>query len=283
MPELPEVETICRTLAPLVEGRRFGHSEVWLPRLIKAPVAREFAERLAGQRIERLQRRGKYLLFVLSADVLVVHLRMTGRLQYVAPGAAHAPQRHDRLRLGLQDGASLVYNDVRTFGTFHLLPPTELGRLAGLAALGPEPLEDGFTTAYLQERLGRSRSGIKSFLLRQDVVAGLGNIYADESLFLAGIHPKRPAASVGQEEIGRLHGAIRQVLRQGIDQGGTSIRDYRDGLGRSGGNQRLLCVYGRGGEPCPRCGTAISRAEFGGRGTHWCSRCQPEQEERIQS
>ena len=133
--------------------------------------------------------------------------------------------------------------------------------------------------AYLQERLQKSRSRIKSFLLRQDVVAGLGNIYVDESLFLAGVNPLRTAASLTREETEKLHQAIQTVLQQGIDHGGTSIRDYRDGLGRRGGNQRLLCVYGRSGEPSLHCGQSISRAEVAGRGTHWCSRCQPDKGE----
>ena len=182
---------------------------------------------------------------------------------------------HDRLRLVLDDHSELLYHDVRTFGTFHLVARDELASLKGLRSLGPEPLGDSFTAQYLWERLQKSRSRIKSFLLRQDVVAGLGNIYVDESLFLAGVNPLRTAASLTREKKKKLHQAIRKVLKQGIDHGGTSIRDYRDGLGRSGKNQNLLRVYGRGGELCLQCGHVISRVEVGGRGTHWCSFCQP--------
>lgn len=274
MPELPEVETICRTLGSLVAGRRIEHCDVWLPRLIKTPAA-EFAKRVEGQQVQLLRRRGKYLLLELEQDVLVIHLRMTGRLEYKSPLEAVERRSHDRLRFVLDDGAQLLYHDVRTFGTFHLISGAEVSSLPGLSSLGPEPLEENFTVAYLQERLQKSRSRIKSFLLRQDVVAGLGNIYVDESLFLAGVNPLRTAASLTREETKKLHQAIQDVLQQGIDHGGTSIRDYRDGLGRSGENQRLLCVYGRGGEPCLQCGQAISRAEVAGRGTHWCSHCQP--------
>lgn len=274
MPELPEVETICRTLGPLVAGRRIEHCDIWLSRLIKTPAA-EFARRIEGRKVRRLRRRGKYLLLELEQDVLVIHLRMTGRLEYRAVSEVAGRRLHDRLRFILDDGAQLLYHDVRTFGTFHLVSEAEVSSLPGLKALGPEPLEENFSAAYLQERLQKSRSRIKSFLLRQDVVAGLGNIYVDESLFLAGVNPLRTAASLTREETEKLHQAIRKVLQQSIDHGGTSIRDYRDGLGRSGGNQRLLCVYGRGGEPCLHCGQAISRAEVAGRGTHWCSHCQP--------
>nr|WP_320146074.1 DNA-formamidopyrimidine glycosylase [uncultured Anaeromusa sp.] len=274
MPELPEVETICRTLGPLLVGRRIEHCDVWLSRLIKTPAA-EFVQRIEGRQVQRLRRRGKYLLLEMEADVLVIHLRMTGRLEYRAAFEATERRLHDRMRFVLDDGSQLLYHDVRTFGTFHLVSKTEVSSLPGLSSLGPEPFEENFSVAYLQERLQKSRSRIKSFLLRQDVVAGLGNIYVDESLFLAGVNPLRTAASLTKEETEKLHQAIRKVLKQGIAHGGTSIRDYRDGLGRSGGNQRLLCVYGRGGEPCLQCGQAISRAAVAGRGTHWCSSCQP--------
>lgn len=278
MPELPEVETICHTLGPLVVGRRIEHCDIWLSRLIKTP-ATEFGRRIEGRQVQRLRRRGKYLLLELEEDVLVIHLRMTGRLEYRTASETAERRLHDRLRFVLDDGAQLLYHDVRTFGTFHLVSAAEVSSLPGLSSLGPEPLEDDFSVAYLQERLQKSRSRIKSFLLRQDVVAGLGNIYVDESLFLAGVNPLRTAASLTREETEKLHQAIQTVLQQGIDHGGTSIRDYRDGLGRRGGNQRLLCVYGRGGEPCLYCGQSISRAEVAGRGTHWCSRCQPDKGE----
>ena len=275
MPELPEVETICRTLGPLVVGRRIEHCDIWLSRLIKTP-ATEFGRRIEGRQVQRLRRRGKYLLLELEEDVLVIHLRMTGRLEYRTASETAERRLHDRLRFVLDDGAQLLYHDVRTFGTFHLVSAAEVSSLPGLSSLGPEPLEDDFSVAYLQERLQKSRSRIKSFLLRQDVVAGLGNIYVDESLARAGLHPEQRAHELTLPEVARLHEAINFVIDKGICGNGTTFRDYLDGIGNKGEFQNDLCVYGRKNLPCPACGTLIVRTEVGGRGTHFCPQCQPE-------
>lgn len=273
MPELPEVETIRRTLAPLVEGHTISQVEVLLPRLLKNAAAPDFCRRLTGCRIVKLARRGKYLLLYLDQSlVLVVHLRMTGRLYHVA--GETEPDRFTRIIFYLDNGHKLFYADVRTLGTIYLLRQTELNGLSGLAALGPEPLTPAFTLAYLQQLLTGSRGKVKAVLLDQRHIAGLGNIYVDESLHLAGIDPERSAASVTAAETQRLYAAINTVVAAGIADGGTTFRDYRDGTGHSGAHQQHLRVYGREGKACPVCGGTIERKVVAGRGSYYCPHCQ---------
>jgi formamidopyrimidine-DNA glycosylase len=273
MPEMPEVETIRRTLTDKVTGRRITDVDMLLPRLVKWPSPEEFRALVADSVITRLDRRGKYLLFYLDNDkVMVVHLRMTGRLYYVTPDAP--PDRFTRVVFKLDGGDALLYADSRTLGTLYALPTDELWRISGLATLGPEPLSAAFTPAYFRESLAGRKVTIKGLLLNQKLIGGLGNIYVDEALALAGIRPERPAAGLTDEEALRLYDAVNAVIAQGIEHGGTTFRDYRDGDGRKGSNQHHLRVYGRKDEACSVCGTPIARSEVAGRGTHYCPHCQ---------
>lgn len=273
MPELPEVETIRRTLAPLITGRTIVQVKVLLPRLLKNTTAEEFCRRLAGHKITRLSRRGKYLLLYCDPSlVLVVHLRMTGRLYYVVPDAR--PDRFTRIIFFLDNGYKLFYADIRTLGTLYVVAETDVASVGGLGTLGPEPLTPAFSLAYLRQVLAASRGKIKAVLLDQRRIAGLGNIYVDESLHRAGIAPDRPAVSLSETETARLYQAINAEVAAGIADGGTTFRDYRDGTGHSGSHQRHLRVYGRKGEPCPVCGCVIARKEVAGRGSYYCPQCQ---------
>ncbi len=273
MPEMPEVETIRRTLTDKVTGRRIVDVDMLLPRLVKWPSPEEFRAVVTDTVITRLDRRGKYLLFFLDNDrVMVVHLRMTGRLYYVKPGTP--PDRFTRVVFALDGGDALLYADSRTLGTLYALPADELWRISGLATLGPEPLSAEFTADYFREKLAGRKVTIKGLLLNQKLIGGLGNIYVDEALALAGVRPDRPAASLTEEEAARLYAAVNAVIAQGIEHGGTTFRDYRDGTGGKGRNQDHLRVYGRRNEACSVCGTPIERSEVAGRGTHFCPHCQ---------
>jgi formamidopyrimidine-DNA glycosylase len=273
MPELPEVETIRKQLAPKVAGRTIRAVEVALPRLIKYPDVQEFCRKLAGQRIEQLERRGKYLLFRLQGgDTLVVHLRMTGRLFFRTPDAPSDPYSYVVFRL--DTGYELRYADTRTLGTLYLVSEEELRDIKGLQEMGPEPLTEAFDFAYFKHVLTPRKGKIKALLLDQRWIGGLGNIYVDESLALAAIHPERQANSLTDDEAKRLYDAINTVIRAGIEHGGTSFRDYVDGEGKAGSHQMHLRVYGRKAEPCVVCGTAIERREVAGRGSYYCPRCQ---------
>ena len=266
MPELPEVETVRRTLAPRVAGRTITEVSFLWPRTCLGD-ARATEARLAGQRIERVERHGKYLLFRLRRDgrgsLLVVHLRMTGKLL-----VNRAPGAHTRARMTLDDGAEVVFQDARKFGRWQWserLP-------ARLAALGPEPLEIG--SGEFAARLRSRGARLKALLLDQQFLRGVGNIYADEALFRARLHPLRPARGVGPRKARGLHEAVQSVLRGAIAAGGASIRDYRDGRGAEGAFQRELLVYGRDGQPCPACGARLRRILVAQRSTHYCPRCQ---------
>lgn len=273
MPELPEVETIRRGLTCQVEGRQIVAVDIRLPRLITGQTAEEFIERVVGRRILLLDRRGKYLLFRLEDDMtLVIHLRMTGRLYCRKPN--DAPDSYARLIFDLDNGDRLVFADVRTLGTLSALRSEELGIIHGLATMGPEPLSTEFTIDYLTQVLASRKGKIKSLLLDQQIIGGLGNIYVDESLAMAGIHPERTGASISHEELSKLHQAINAVIHEALSHKGTTFRDYRDSYGKSGGHQQHLRVYGRKGEICETCGERIVRTEVGGRGTHFCPNCQ---------
>ena len=202
----------------------------------------------------------------------MAHLRMTGRFRYLEPG--EELDRFTHLIFHLDNKDRLIYADTRTLGTLYLVPEAEIWRLSGLAELGPEPLSPAFTFEYFQNVLQKRKGKIKSLLLNQQLIGGLGNIYADECLAVAGIAPERPAFSLDQDEIRRLYQAINQVIQEGIEHGGTTLRDYRDSDGKSGSHQRHLVVYGRKNQPCPRCGEMIVRKEIAGRGAHFCPHCQ---------
>lgn len=272
MPELPEVETIRRRLEPLLSGKKIVRVEINDPRLTRPVPANELAAGLSGERIEVLDRRGKYLLVRLESGLtLVIHLRMTGSLRHRRAGSEQVA--HERARLELDDGSELAYRDVRRFGTWHLLTPDALEEYLD-ARVGPEPLAPEFTPELLRERLAGRRAPLKAALLDQRTLAGLGNIYVDEALWRARLHPARPAASLGKPALVRLHDAIRKTLEIGIARQGSTLRDYALPDGESGSMQAEFRVYGREGEPCERCGTAISKTRIAGRGTWFCPRCQ---------
>lgn len=277
MPELPEVETIRRSLEKNLSGKIFLQVDIFLARQIKWPDIDDFTSRVVGRTISALERKGKYLIIVLdNGNRLIFHLRMTGRLCYY--DSKHSFDIHDRLVFQLSDKGELVYNDVRTFGVIYALQQDELWRLSGMAEMGPEPLSAKFTPAYLQKAAQGKHTKIKSFLLDQRQIAGLGNIYADEALFLAGIYPTKQIGTLSEEEITRLHRAINQVIADGIHDGGTTFRDYRDGNGEKGHHQDKLQVYHKDGEPCPRCGNTLCKIIVAGRSSHFCPVCQPKRE-----
>lgn len=269
MPELPEVETTVNELKADLIGRRIVDVRAPWEGAVATPPPPDFARRLRGQRITGLGRRGKFLLFHLDGgDTLIIHLRMTGHLG-VVPSAEPLPA-HVRLVFTLDDGRELRFRDMRKFGRAYLVASVE--DVTG--DLGPEPLDDDFTPEVLRIRLGRRGAPIKSILLDQRTVAGIGNIYADEALFYAGIHPQRPGKSLTETETERLHAAIRRVLREAIADGGTSLDSYRRPDGSRGQHAERIAIFRKAGTPCPRCGASVVRIVLSGRGTHFCPRCQ---------
>jgi len=279
MPELPEVETIVRALHPALVGKTILSADLRWPRTLAAPSPLAFARRVKGQQILLVSRRAKFFDLRLSTFDLIIHLRMSGDLQ-VREGS-YAPQKHDRLILFLTDHASLVthhasritpdatlvFNDARKFGRVWLTAePDEV-----LGDLGPEPLDPSFTPQAFYERLHKRHRQLKPLLLDQTFIAGLGNIYTDEALHAARLHPLSPSNSVTPQQAEGLWRAVRAVLEEGIRSNGASI----DWVYRGGEFQDHFRVYGREGQPCPVCGTGIERLTVGQRGTHFCPNCQP--------
>lgn len=274
MPELPEVENVRRSLSAAVAGATIAAVRLGaFTGCIAAPAPDEFVARVTGRRITGFGRRGKYLLIALdNGDTIAVHLRMTGELAVTSPEAPTG--KHHHLTFVLDDGRELRFSDTRKFGRLTLLTPDEAAELD--RSLGPEPLDDRFTAERFAAMLAARSRTVKALLLDQTFLAGVGNIYADEALFAAGIHPLRPANSLTLSEAARLLDAIRVTLAAAIDRGGTTLRDYRDGLGRPGNNQHYLHIYHLAeGDPCPRCGEPIARVVVAQRGTRFCPRCQP--------
>jgi len=273
MPELPEVETVRSQIAPALEGRELVRVEILDPRLTRPADPVAVASRLEGERVESVERRGKYVVVRFeSGSVLLIHLRMTGSLIYV-PGGVTGHDPHRRAVVTLDNESDVVYRDVRRFGTWLVLEPDEVEPYLA-ARLGSEPLERPFTARVLAARLAGRRAPVKAAILDQRTVAGLGNIYADEALWRARIHPLRPAGSLTEPEVRRLHRGIRRALEAGIARQGATLRDYRRPDGRPGSMQKEFKVYGRDGEPCPRCRTTIAKTRAGGRGTWFCPGCQ---------
>ncbi len=266
MPELPEVETIVRDLRPQLTGCTITGVWIGWARTVATP---DFERRVVGQTITGVGRRGKYLTFALSGgDTLLIHLKMTGRLQVMPAGAPRL--KHDRVIFTLDDGRELHFNDSRKFGRVYVVAdPAQ-----ALASLGPEPLDDDFTAADFAALIARRKGRLKPLLLNQAFLAGVGNIYADEALFVAGLHPQRRADTLSTAQIEDLYRAIRHVLREAIRHEGTTVSWYRKVNGDEGQHQNHLLVYGRRDEPCTRCGEPIRRIVVGGRGTHFCPRCQ---------
>lgn len=273
MPELPEVETVRRGLSPGVVGHRIVHVDVREPRL-RWPVAEDLGQVLGGRRIRSLQRRSKYLLFELERGWLISHLGMSGTWRLVAASAAWLP--HDHVVIGLEgsaDRAALVYNDPRRFGSLHYHDGAPAGHWL-IAGIGPEPLDAGFDGAYLHAAARGVRRPVKHFLMDAGIVAGVGNIYACESLHHSGIHPHRHAGRVSRRRYDALASAVRRVLTAAIAQGGTTLRDFAGADGTPGYFQIDLDVYGRGGQPCRRCGRTLLDSRLGGRTTVYCGHCQ---------
>jgi formamidopyrimidine-DNA glycosylase len=276
VPELPEVETVRRDLQCLTLGLRILAAEVLLPRTLAYPGKEEFAQGLSGAYLTQWQRRGKYLLGSLdSGAVLGVHLGMTGQLLWVQ-GSAPLPA-HTRVRLRLEQGWELRFVDPRTFGQMWLVPagvePEAV--ITALQRLGPEPFSPAFSETYFQAALRKSRRPIKAALLDQSLLAGVGNIYADEALFLSGIHPLTPASQLSDAAKSCLREALIRVLQAGLEQRGTTLRDYRDLRGLNGNYQGQAWVYGREGDPCRLCGTPIQRIKLASRSAYFCPHCQP--------
>lgn len=274
MPELPEVETVRQTLRKHILGRRIIQVDIRLPRLIRQPhTIEEFILNVTGLTITEIERRGKYLLFQMPPFTLVSHLRMEGK--YAIHAFGDEVDKHTHVIFTLDDGRELRYRDLRTFGTFDLVPQNRFDSISGLATLGPEPLEEAFTLSMFQQICKRKTArNIKAFLLDQTTVAGLGNIYVDEALFYAGIHPEREVSTLKNKEIEKLYEGIRKCLSEGVKAGGASVRTYRNSDGEMGYFQLQIEVYGRKGQPCNRCGTLIERIVVAGRGTHICPHCQ---------
>lgn len=289
MPELPEVEIVRRRLDPRVVGRVIVGVEVF-DATVSSLDETVLGHRLAGRKVVHTARRGKWLLMEAAGPVTgsgrepdsvfaIVHLRMTGRLLFRPPDVGSAAR--PRFILRFDDGSRLLFYDVRRFGRLWAVPAAEIECF--FTGLGVEPLSDDFTVALLRKLMAGRRTPLKSFLLDQRRLAGVGNIYADEALFRAGLHPLRPAGSVGPREAARLHEAVRSTLQLGIDHEGSSVESFVDPAGERGSFQEILNVYQRTGSPCRACGTPIRRIVVGGRSTHFCPRCQPRRNMRVRT
>ncbi|MHB8919033.1 MAG: bifunctional DNA-formamidopyrimidine glycosylase/DNA-(apurinic or apyrimidinic site) lyase [Desulfocucumaceae bacterium] len=273
MPELPEVETVKRSLESQVAGLTITEVNLIMPKIVRTPSPGDFVGNLPGKRIKKIGRRGKYLLIHLSGNMtLAVHLRMTGRLVYSPPGTQ--PSKHTHAIFRFSNSFELHFSDIRQFGRMALMETGRMDDWPGLKNLGVEPLGESFTRDLLKKELKRKRTKIKPLLLDQTFIAGLGNIYADEALHRARINPEKSAASLTAREVAHLYQSIREVLEEGINNRGTTIRDYVDGTGKSGSNQESLRVYNREGKPCLCCGVPVERIKLGGRSTYYCPKCQ---------
>jgi formamidopyrimidine-DNA glycosylase len=278
MPELPEVETVRARLEPVLVGRRLERVRIDDGRLTRPFEPAQVAGELEGERVAAVERRGKYLVVRFeSGRVLLIHLRMTGTVLHTSEGAP-AEHSHVRAVVTLDDGSDVVYRDVRRFGTWLLVEPEELEPYLA-TRLGEEPFAAAFTAAALGRRLAKRRAPLKAALLDQRSLAGMGNIYADEALWRARLHPLRPAGTLTQPELRRLHRAVRAALDAGIRRQGATLRDYRTPDGGRGSMQDEFRVYGREGGQCDRCGTPIEKTRVAGRGTWYCPTCQPAPDE----
>jgi formamidopyrimidine-DNA glycosylase len=269
VPELPEVESVRLSLAPTLEGRTLADVRIIDPRVTRPLDPRDVERELTGERIDAVDRRGKYLIFRFAGGrALLIHLRMTGAFLSGPQEGAHI-----RAIVTLDDGSTIAYRDIRRFGTWLPLEPDEVQTYLD-ARVGPEPLADGYRARDLAEKLVTRRAPVKAALLDQRTVAGVGNIYADEALWRARIHPLRPASQLQPEEVKALHRAVRAALRVGLARQGSTLRDYRLPNGEPGSMQDEFKAYGRTGEPCERCGTPIDKIRVAGRGTWYCPSCQ---------
>lgn len=273
MPELPEVETVRRGLEQTLLGKQIESVTLTYPKMVLTG-SDAFTQALVGATFQALKRCGKYLLFDFGEQVMISHLRMEGK--YHLFEGEIPTNKHFHVFFKLTDGSTLVYQDVRKFGTMELLKSSEIEAYFAKRHLGPEPTSSTFKLASFQALLAKSRQPIKSALLAQKLVAGLGNIYADEVLWLSFIHPKRPCNSLTKAEVKRLHQEIILLLQLAIEKGGSTIRTYQNTLGQNGSMQDYLKVYGQTGLSCHRCATPIEKIKLAGRGTHYCPKCQKE-------
>lgn len=277
MPELPEVETVRKGLAQLVSGKKIESVHVSWPRIIHTDESLEqWQHELVGQTIHSISRRGKYLVFHLSDCLLISHLRMEGKYLYYPDenSLEAAMAKHTHVRYYFADGSQLHYHDVRKFGRIERIATDALDGYFSAKKLGPEPIEGEFLLENFQEQLKTIKKAIKPVLLEQKLVVGLGNIYVDETLFRAQIHPSVLANRLSEDQVILLHQKIMEVLDEAIEAGGSTIRSYKNSLGEAGMFQQVLNVYGRQDEPCPRCGTPIQKIKLAQRGTHFCPSCQ---------
>ena len=271
MPELPEVETVRRGLEKLILGKKILNIDIRYPKMIKTDL-HEFQKEMPGQVIQSMGRRGKYLLFYLSDKVLISHLRMEGKYFYYPD---QVPERkHAHVLIHFEDGETLVYEDVRKFGTMELLAPELLEAYFISKKLGPEPTEKDFDLGSFKLALKKSKKPIKSHLLDQTLVAGLGNIYVDEVLWRAKVHPSRTSNSLTAQEARKVHDETINVLGQAVEKGGSTIRTYTNAFGEDGTMQEFHQVYDKAGQACSSCETIIEKIQLGGRGTHFCPKCQ---------
>lgn len=273
MPELPEVETVRRGLIKQVGGAVITHVDVFWNKMITPPFSSDkFKEVLVGEKVHTVERRGKYLIFLLDHWAMVSHLRMEGKYEVVRRD--EPIKKHTHVIFHLADGRDLRYLDVRKFGRFTLLPIEKQNDYEPIRKLGPEPKAEYFHVKNFHQKLTKTKRAIKPVILDQTVVAGIGNIYADESLFLAKINPLKPANTLNKKETIALHAAIIEVIQNAVELGGTTIRSYVDSTGAKGNFQVELNVYGKKDQPCPRCGTPIEKIKVAQRGTHFCPNCQ---------
>lgn len=271
MPELPEVETIRQDLIKKIIGKKILEAEILTEMIIKRPSRKEFEKIIQNKIISDINRRGKYLILTLDPDYFIVmHLKLTGVLIYQP--REKSLFKETRVIFHLNDDHNLLFNDQRKFGEINLVKdPLEL---KGIAKLGPEPFSEDFTIAKFKKNIATKSTRIKSLLLDQTFLAGIGNIYANEALFFAGIDPQKKAREIPEEKVSLLYEGIKKILKQAIQSRGSSIDNYRDLNGNKGGFEKKLLVYGRTGEPCPKCKNKIVRTVIGGRGTFHCPSCQ---------
>ncbi|WP_119068103.1 bifunctional DNA-formamidopyrimidine glycosylase/DNA-(apurinic or apyrimidinic site) lyase [Aggregatilinea lenta] len=270
MPELPEVETVVRGVRDALVGRTITGVTLDWPAGLVTPDSTVFAARIAGQSVQRVDRRGKYIVITLSHDTLIIHLKMTGRLYVVPDAAEQYADRWVHFTFQLDNGHQLRFSDSRKFGRVYLVDdPAEV-----TGPLGPEPLSDAFTLDLFRARLAGRTGALKPLLLNQTFLAGMGNIYVDEALFASELHPLRRADTLDEDDITRLYAAIRHVLDLGVQREGASVNWYRKPDGTKGTAQNGLNAYGQTGQPCPRCGTPVIKIVVGQRGTHLCPTCQ---------
>lgn len=272
MPEMPEVETVRRTLLPLIKGKTIKEITLWYPKIIASDPT-EFVQKLTGQEIVAIDRYAKYLLIRLTDNLTVVsHLRMEGKYRLV--DVATPKDKHDHVQFAFTDNTALRYNDVRKFGRMQLVRTGTEESTTGISKLGFEPNSHKFTVTYFANCLKHKKKNIKSTLLDQSVVAGLGNIYVDEVLWLTKIHPLSMANKIPPTRVKQLHDNINYLIKLAIAERGTTVHTYLDANGETGGFQKMLRVYGHKGEPCVRCGTTLEKIKVNGRGTTYCPKCQ---------